>query len=137
MTVRKQFVALAMTGALAGGGLVAATATTAGAATAGQAAACYDITKAYSKPAGTYITPKGSAFFKTSKRCKDINVKSTTDRRVKVCFYKADGKLNYCQSTFKTAKKGKWTVIATDVKDGVKFKLRFSTPVRAAGKVAA
>ncbi|UUU31394.1 hypothetical protein JIX56_16610 [Streptomyces sp. CA-210063] len=56
---------------------------------------------------------------------------------MKVCFYKSNGKLNYCQSTFKLAKKGKWTVIATDVKDGVKFKLSFTTSARAVGKVAA
>ncbi|UUU24487.1 hypothetical protein [Streptomyces sp. DSM 40750] len=141
MTIRKQFVAAAMTGVLAGGGLVAATATTATATTAGaagKAASCYDLTKTYSKPSGTRLTPKGSTFFKTTKRCNDINVKSSgADRRVRVCFYKPDGKLKYCQSTYKLAKKGTWRVIATDVKDGVKFKLQFSTPARAAGKVAA
>jgi hypothetical protein len=55
---------------------------------------------------------------------------------VKVCFYPTSGN-DYCQSEYKsTWLNGDWMAIATNVKDGTKFRLRFKNDGPYSGKIA-
>ncbi|MDQ0715697.1 hypothetical protein QFZ55_005149 [Streptomyces luteogriseus] len=133
MSIRKRFVAIAMTGALAGAGLVGSTTVAAGAVTQGEVTAqsCYqDWT--YDKPAGTRFMPEKYLYITTS-NCADINIKTGTNRTVRVCFYASGGGLNYCQSSYKTTTAGEWKVIASDVKDGTKFRFEFNSTAASRG----
>ncbi|MGP4044900.1 hypothetical protein [Streptomyces sp. 2A115] len=137
MHIRKRFVAVAMTGALAGAGLIGGTAGAAGAATQGDVVAqsCYGNAWSYSKPSGTYFQPQSVTYFMTG-NCADINIKTDTGRRVKVCFYSSSGGLNYCQSEYKTTTAGEWKVIADDVLRGTNFKFQFASSTASTGKRA-
>ncbi|MER6159590.1 hypothetical protein ABT147_29255 [Streptomyces sp. NPDC001868] len=141
MTLRKRFVAVAMTGALAGGGLVAVT-TSANAAGQGELAArsCYGNAKSYTKKEDFHLVPLPSQtpeYFTTTSDCADINIRTNSNRYVKVCFYKSNGDLNYCQDDYKYAEKDTWKVIATDVNNGVKFRFHFKITATATGEYAA
>ncbi|GAP47417.1 hypothetical protein [Streptomyces azureus] len=134
MHIRKRFVAVAVSGALACAGLIGGTAS---AATPGEVVAqsCYDNAWSYSKPSGTYFQPQSVTYFMTG-NCADINIKTDTDRRVKVCFYSSSGGLNYCQSSYKTTTAGQWKVIASDVLKGTNFKFQFASSAASTGKRA-
>lgn len=137
MNIRKRIAALALTGAVVGGGLIAttaATAGTAGAATQGEVVAqsCYGNAWSYSKPSGTPFSPTNTTYLTTA-NCADINIKTNTDRKVKVCFYAGGGGLNYCQPDYKSTKAGEWKVIASDVKDGTKFRFQFESSAASTG----
>ncbi|MDT0493946.1 hypothetical protein ACPEIF_14985 [Streptomyces sp. NPDC012600] len=141
MTLRRKLVSLAATGVLVGGGLVAAT-TSAGAASPGDVSAqsCYGSAKSYTKKTNYHLVPLPSQtpqFFTTTSNCSDINIKTNSNRSVKVCFYTSSGALNYCQADYKSAKNGVWKVIATNVKNNVKFRFYFSTTSAATGTYAA
>ncbi|MFE9646902.1 hypothetical protein ACFYO0_22835 [Streptomyces sp. NPDC006365] len=135
MTRHKRFVTVAVIGALTGGSLVGSTAGTAGAATQGAAVAqsCYGDAWSYSKPANTFFQPSSGALYFTTDNCADINIKTDTSRKVKVCFYASGGGLNYCQREYKTTTAGAWKVIAGDVKDGTKFKFQFASSAASTG----
>ncbi|MET9552341.1 hypothetical protein [Streptomyces sp. NPDC006645] len=108
---------LALTGtALVGLGAVAPSAS---------AATCYGSAHSYSKPANSTFLPNiGNGHFRTTSNCADINVKTNADRYIKVCFAPSSGDTQ-CQDDFKLARRGVWTVIATDVKDATKFAFHF------------
>lgn len=134
MSIRKRFVAAAMTSALAGAGLVGGTAVTAGAATTQgdvTAQACYQDWS-YNKPSGTRFLPERYLYI-TTDNCADINIKTGTSRTVRVCFYASGGGLNYCQSDYKTTTANQWKVIASNVKDGTKFRFEFSSTAASTG----
>ncbi|MDF3147074.1 MULTISPECIES: hypothetical protein [unclassified Streptomyces] len=135
MNIRKRFVAVAVTGVFAGGSLIGSTATTAGAATEGEVVAqsCYGNAWGYSKPEGANFQPSSGALYFATDNCADINIKTNTSRKVKVCFYASGGGLDYCQSAYKTTTAGEWKVIASDVKDGTKFKFQFASPAASTG----
>lgn len=118
----KKLAALVMTGAIVGGSLLVST-------TPAAAATCYGSAKNYVSTAGGSVHPKGSDFFKTTSNCADINIRVNgfgTPKKVKVCFYHSNNTLNYCQSSYSTYYPGdSWWEIATDVKDGVKFRFSF------------
>ncbi|MEU1122478.1 hypothetical protein ABZ371_02540 [Streptomyces sp. NPDC005899] len=105
-------------------------------APASQAAvtSCYSYANSYSKPAGTNWLPAGT-LFKTSSACSDINIKSNTNRYVKVCF-EVNAALQ-CQSNYTLTTGGQWTTIATDVKDGALFAFEFRSDALSNGSWAA
>ncbi|MFC9912695.1 hypothetical protein [Streptomyces sp. NPDC127197] len=100
-----------------------------GVATGGPASAatCYGGAVKFTK----YIDHSFSEVFTTSSACQDINLKMTygggTSREVRVCFYHSNDTLNYCQSSYKVAYVDQWKVIASDVKDNVKYRYQFKT----------
>ncbi|WP_030618186.1 hypothetical protein [Streptomyces fulvoviolaceus] len=122
MNIRKQLVTLAVTGALAGTGLI-------GTASTASAATCLGSAHSFTKAVDNHYHPpyKENRFLATSSSCADINIKlsSAYTENVKVCFYRAGGDLNYCQSEEKSVAPGAWKVIATDVADNVLYKLYF------------
>ncbi|MFI1220851.1 MULTISPECIES: hypothetical protein [unclassified Streptomyces] len=134
MHIRKRFLAAALTGALAGAGLIGGTA---GAATQGDVVAqsCYGDAWSYSKPSGTYLQPQSVTYFMTG-NCADINIKTGTNRRVRVCFYSSSGGLNYCQGSYKTTTAGQWKVIASSVLKGTHFKFDFASSAASTGQRA-
>ncbi|MGW1291630.1 hypothetical protein [Streptomyces sp. NPDC002533] len=137
MEIRKRFLAVAMTGALAGAGLIGGTAGTAGAAAQGDVVAqsCYGNAWTYSKRAGAYLQPESTTYFTTA-NCADINIKTNTSRSVRVCFYSSSGGLNYCQTSYKTTTAGQWKVIASNVLDGTHFKFEFASSAASTGQRA-
>lgn len=113
--------------AAAGAVALAATGLTVGFNDTASAAGCYDSYKLMSKPDGRYYSPTGSGWYQTTSACKDINLRLNTvvhdsGRNVKVCFENGG-----CQEDWTWVKPGEWTEIATDVRDGSKFKFRFLT----------
>ncbi|WP_046495801.1 hypothetical protein [Streptomyces odonnellii] len=109
-----------MAAALAAGELSAASASTA-AAGPQTAQSCYGSAKSYSKPAGDRWVPNnGSTSFLTTSNCNDINIKPNTTTTIAVCFLPSSGGWS-CQTSFKTAPAGQWTVVATDVLDNTRF----------------
>ncbi|MYX00230.1 MULTISPECIES: hypothetical protein [unclassified Streptomyces] len=120
-TLRKAAATLTASLTLAGGAVVAGGGT-ANAATCYGGATYFSGETNYYPSSGTYVT---------TSRCNDINIKVanlivTPSRKVKVCFYKSNGALNYCQSNYTTTY-GSWTVVATDVKDGTRFRFAFES----------
>ncbi|MGW4689848.1 hypothetical protein ACWEPM_33875 [Streptomyces sp. NPDC004244] len=105
-------------------------------APASQAAgtSCYSSASTYSKPAGTYWLPAGD-LFTTSSACSDINIKSNTNRYVKVCF-EVNATLQ-CQSNYTLTTGGQWTTIATNVQDGARFAFYFRSDALSNGSWAA
>lgn len=114
--------------AVATGLLAAVGVTVGGVATANQASAagCYESMKFFAKDDGTYYAPGTSTWFRTTSNCRDIQVKSAawldTGAYMKVCFKKTG-----CQGSWTWVPAGGtgWRVIATDVKDGTDYNLRF------------
>ncbi|AVV40903.1 hypothetical protein PYK79_26100 [Streptomyces sp. ID05-04B] len=105
---------LASVGVLAGG-------------TPASAATCYDGATYFSGE--SYYHPSSGTYTTTS-RCNDINVKITNllitpYRKVKVCFYPSSAP-SYCQSNYTTVDSD-WTVVASDVRDGTRYRLKFET----------
>ncbi|MEU1597073.1 hypothetical protein ABZ468_30530 [Streptomyces sp. NPDC005708] len=97
------------------------------------ATSCYGSAKSYSKPAGDRWVPNnGQSRLTTTSNCNDINIKPNTTTSVAVCFYPSSGAA-YCQSAFKTAPAGQWTVVATDVKDGTRFVFDFGNTTANSG----
>ncbi|MBU6532254.1 hypothetical protein [Streptomyces mayonensis] len=132
MKTRNRLVTSVLTGSLAAASVVVGTTADAGAAEQG-AQSCYGNAWSYSKPSGTYFQPSSGALYFATGNCADINIKTNTSRKVKVCFYASGGGLNYCQSGYKTTTAGQWKVIATDVIDGTKFKFQFASQAASSG----
>ncbi|WP_174887139.1 hypothetical protein [Streptomyces abyssomicinicus] len=117
----RKLAALAVTGAIVGGSLMVTT-------TPAAAATCYGGAKQFVSTGNIYIAPTGTTPPKTTSNCADINIKPTgygPMGRVKVCFYYSDNTLNYCQASWTSGYAGQWNEVATDVKDGVKFRFLF------------
>ncbi|MFC9246643.1 hypothetical protein ACFT7S_22425 [Streptomyces sp. NPDC057136] len=93
---------------------------------------CYDGAGSYSKADGRHTT----SVFKTSTRCADINIKTSTNRYVMVCFKLSSGSFD-CQDSYKYTTGGSWKVIATDVRDSQEFVFYFQTTGLATGSYAA
>lgn len=103
---------LLTTGALAAG---VAPASASAARSDAAVMACYDSQKSFTKPSGGQVWPT-SGWLTTTSACGDINIKLNTAADVRVCFRAT----NACNST-KWAEVGKWTVVATNVKDNTQF----------------
>ncbi|WP_372348491.1 hypothetical protein [Streptomyces sp. KL116D] len=133
MYVRTRFAASLVTGAVVAGGLVGASAGTAGAA----ARSCYGSASSYTKASGTHLYPNypTSFYMVTTANCADINIKTDTTRYVKVCFQPSSGGRE-CQSDYKRAAAGSWTTIATDVKDNTHYQFYFRSDAKSTGQVA-
>ncbi len=81
-------------------------------------------------PANAYL-PSPSGTYTTTNRCRDINFTNRSQSGdqafqalIRVCFVSA----GYCQSSWKYYYKNSstdWMVIASDVKDGTRFRLEF------------
>jgi hypothetical protein len=97
------------------------------------AASCYGSAHSYSKPSGDYTYPSG--YLTTTGNCSDINIKPNTDRYVEVCWRAGEG--DTCQSEYKLARAGVWTVVATDVLDGTRFFFDFRSTAASTGSWAA
>ncbi|WP_415949702.1 hypothetical protein [Streptomyces sp. KLOTTS4A1] len=117
--------------AAATGGLVlAAGALTVGTATTAQAATCYGGASYKSFALGSDEAEHRFGPYYTSSRCNDINLKITSwgnasPLYVRVCFYPTSGG-SYCNSWkkfYKSSSLNNWRVIATDVRDGTKFRV--------------
>ena len=137
MTIRTRFAAAALAGAVAGSGLIN---TTASAATQGEVAAqsCYGSANDYTKDKGTRWYPNYPNFHRliATSNCADINIKTDTDRYVKVCFIPSNGEQD-CQANYKLARAGSWTVIATNVRDNAFFQFYFRSDAKSTGSYAA
>ena len=129
-----------MTAVLLAGGAATATAGPAGAAEpqtkAGvKAGSCYGSAKKYTGTPGKGKSnahwPGTGKYAYASKKCNDINLKVDANRQVKVCFKKT-GKCN----GWKPAKKGKWMVAASNVRDGAGFYIQFKGTPRSTGWIA-
>lgn len=108
--------------ALAAGGVTAA-ATAPAAAAPARAQACYDHSVGYTTVAhGELHRWPRTGWATTSSYCADINVKASFRTDVKVCF-RATGRCN----SFKTAYERTWVEAATNVLDGTKYYMLFSS----------
>lgn len=94
------------------------------------AMACYDTQSYFHKPTGSFIHPS-TEWLTTTSSCNDINVKLDLAGEVKVCFENGG-----CQARYKWAPTGQWTAIATGVRDGSRYKLRFGTDGTYSGYIA-
>ncbi|MCQ4210768.1 MULTISPECIES: hypothetical protein [Streptomyces] len=131
MNIRKRLAATAVTAALAGAGLV-------GTASTASAATCYGSAHSYTKPEG-YVWNPGTAgkYYTTTSNCADINIKTTRSVKVTACFYPTNADPFCAAGGYKTTTAGVWKVLATDVKDGTKFKFMFYSPTASSGVWAA
>jgi hypothetical protein len=101
---------------------------------------CYDHAASYSKPAAQDFVPGGfpSGFWaKTTSYCGDINIRPHQSRQVRVCFLPSSGAPAYCQANFRHAEGNAWTVIASNVADGTRFKINFASDPSSVGQYAA
>jgi hypothetical protein len=114
--------ALAMTG-LTGG------ATVASAAPKGLRD-CYGDSHSYSAPDGRY--PVGR-YLKTTSSCANISIKPKTNRYVRVCW----ASTGTCTDWFTYARGGSWTILETDLPDGVRFWFDFRSVAASKGRWAA
>ncbi|KAF4406917.1 MULTISPECIES: hypothetical protein [Streptomyces] len=135
MFVRTRIAAAAASTVIAAGCLVA-TAGPAGAAEQG-ASSCYGDASSYTKASGQHLYPNYPTlnYLLTTTSCADINIKTGTDRYVKVCFHPQSGGTE-CQSGYKLAKAGSWTVVATNVKDRTRYQFYFRSDAKSTGHIA-
>lgn len=134
MTVVRRLTALTGSTVLAVAGLATLSATPASAAT------CYGGAKSYTLADGSYAYPNespntSSGWLTTSSRCADINIKPKRDVRVRACFKSSSGTIT-CNA-LRDADEGVWTVVASDVLDGTKFRISFTTHGPDSGSYAA
>lgn len=131
---RKSFAVLATAAAIGGGLAVApsAGAVESAAPQSGEvtASSCLGGALGYFQSGTTQFVPAG-AYYKTTSRCNDIQIKPKANRNVMVCF-----KNGGCQSSYKSAKANTWTVIATNVKSGTDYQFKFSNRAQIGGSYA-
>ncbi|MFJ9621962.1 hypothetical protein [Streptomyces sp. NPDC101181] len=96
-----------------------------------QVLACRDHAKSYTKAKGK----KNTATATTTGRCTDIQIRTNTARKVRVCLKPSGGGTN-CRP-WKTTKAKTWKNLASDVADGTKFYFNFASSARSTGKWAA
>ncbi|QDY05922.1 hypothetical protein FJK98_01065 [Micromonospora sp. HM134] len=63
--------------------------------------------------------------YKASTRCKDVNVKNSSEFGTEACVVFID-KTNKCNYLTYLPAKSDWITVATNVRDGANFKVRFS-----------
>jgi len=99
---------------------------------------CYDNAKPYTKYFDEAYAPSGfsSNWFTTTANCADINILTTAQRNVRVCFLPSQGGMT-CQPNWTLTKPSAWTVVATGVKDGTRFGFQFSSAGANSGYYAA
>ncbi|UJW30099.1 hypothetical protein L3Q67_33500 [Saccharothrix sp. AJ9571] len=99
---------------------------------------CYGNAKPYSKLFDVRYAPPTfpGAWFTTTANCADINIKTTAQRRVKVCFLPSGGGV-VCQPNWVYTVPNQWTVVATNVQDGTRFGFDFATGGANSGQYAA
>lgn len=138
MRMHTRIATIATTAVLLGGGVAATTTGTASAAPPEQdvtAVSCLgsalNYTSAPGGPGRNAHWPGTGKYAYTTNRCKDINLRVNQTRKVRTCF-KATGKCN----GWKTARKGKWALAATNVKDKSGFYIQFYGAARSTGKIA-
>ncbi|MEU4979315.1 hypothetical protein [Streptomyces sp. NPDC021969] len=115
--------------AVTGGLVMAAGALTVGTASNAQAATCYGGASHQTFNMGTDEAEHRFGPYYTTSRCNDINLKLTSWGNanplfVRVCFYPTSGGVS-CNSwkEFDKSDLNDWRVIATDVKDGTKYRV--------------
>ena len=135
MYVRTRIAAVIASAAIAAGCLVAGAGPTAAAEQG--ARSCYGEANSYNKASGTHIYPNYPNFFYllATAACVDINIKTNTNRYVKVCFQLSAGGTQ-CQTDYKLATAGDWTVIATNVKDATHYHFYFRSDAKSTGSYA-
>lgn len=99
------------------------------------AQSCYGSAKSFSKPSGNRWYPQGGPRLTVTGACNDINIKTDQTTQVGVCFHPSSGS-EWCNS-FKNARAGQWTVVATDVKRGTQFYFDFGSTAAKSGVWAA
>jgi hypothetical protein len=93
--------------------------------------ACYDHAKNFSKPDVGQTLP-AVGYYTTTSACNDINIKPNKNVNVKVCFRSTGN----CQASYKYARAGQWTVVATNVRNDTQFYYLFTTAITLSGQVA-
>jgi hypothetical protein len=132
--MRTLLTAAAVTGTMLAVAGPASAATAADAPATAAAVTCFGGAASFTKPAGVAQAPQGpGVFFRTSSRCRDINIRPNNGTSARVCF-EATG----CQLVRVPAPALQWTVIATNVRDGALFRIDFgNVNVRVTGQYAA
>ncbi len=92
-------------------------------------------------PANTSVTIPDRGTNKTSSHCRDINIKFThltAPIKAHVCFRGLEGQFNNCNSFKTISRANQWHVIATNVRDGVEYRLELRTTfaTKMAGSIA-
>ena len=109
---------------------------TAAAAAAPKSAAalssCYGSGVNFAKGNTGYYFPDGGVTISTTSHCADINLRIGQSTFVKVCFLD-----KYCQANYTKTTPGQWVVVATNVKDGVRFYFEFYNDEGISGTYAA
>jgi hypothetical protein len=121
---------ISMAGLISGGGVATADTRT--------VQGCYDNAKPYATVIGHKHYPRGypdGAWLSTTANCADINVTSDIPRLIRVCFDPSSGP-PYCQADYKYVT-SLWTVVASNVSNGTKFKLSFYAEHKTSGSYAA
>ncbi|WP_410790863.1 hypothetical protein [Kribbella sp. C-35] len=126
--LRSKPAAIAGALALATTGFVAVTISNPGDADAAGSCITGDNYEQFTLPSGTLRYPAGGKYFKTSSKCRDINLgsgwsTSTNARAVKVCFKTAG-----CQDHRTNIPGGgtdTFRVVASNVKDGTQYYFKF------------
>ncbi|MGC7096363.1 hypothetical protein ACPZ19_16935 [Amycolatopsis lurida] len=99
---------------------------------------CYGNAKPYNKYFDQPYAPPGfpGTWFTTTANCADINIKTSAQRQVKVCFLPSAGGVK-CQDNWVFTVPNQWTVVATGVLDGTRFGFQFLTAGANSGQYAA
>ncbi|WP_030671752.1 hypothetical protein [Streptomyces sp. NRRL B-1347] len=137
MRTRKRL-ALVTSAVALGAGLIITPAAVATPEAESPAASCLGGAWKYDKAPGQSFVPPGSAFYRTTNRCADIQVKASNSTVIQLCYLKNhDLEQRVCKGEV-TAPGGSWKILGTDFKDGVEFWLRFgNVSARKTGLVAA
>jgi hypothetical protein len=136
MSIRKAVTASLFSAVLLGGVLAAAPAAQAQSSGETGALSCYGSAKSFSKPSGNRWYPQGGSYLTATSNCNDINIKPNTTTKIAVCWLPSSGGSS-CQSSFKTAPAGQWTVVATNVLVGTHFYFDFGSTAANSGLWAA
>ncbi|QDQ15729.1 hypothetical protein [Streptomyces spectabilis] len=102
------------------------------------AASCLGDAWKYDKAPGEIDAPPGAAYYRTTNRCADIQVKPSDGTVLKLCYLKNHDQNQVVCKDEVNVPGGRWKILGTDFKDGVEFWLRFSnTGAHKTGLVAA
>ncbi|QCX81718.1 hypothetical protein C9F11_40690 [Streptomyces sp. YIM 121038] len=102
------------------------------------AASCLGGAWRYDKAPGEIDAPPGAAYYRTTNRCADIQVKPSNGTVLKLCYLKNHDENQVVCKDEVNVPGGSWKILGTDFKDGVEFWLRFSNAgARKTGLVAA
>jgi hypothetical protein len=102
------------------------------------AASCLGGAWKYTKASGEIYAPPGAAYYRTTSRCADIQVKPDQVTVLRLCYLKNHDPGQPVCKGWVDVYTGRWTVLGTDFKDGVEFWFEFSNVnARKTGLVAA